>query len=268
LKTIKNRLLEIFSACRDLSVDRILNDRDDAFFPQMERLNRLAAEEVEDREVEALIVDKDLQAPIQKIALLKRMHGLRMEMQQARAIIAGSRPWEILKNFVYYPNYLHLAEMEFEGAKLKAKDRVIFLGSGPLPLSLIALAAGHGIRGIGIEKETVNGELSRQVIARLGLGEQIEIIIGDHYVLPLPHVCNLVMVGAEAIPKREIFSHLALAVPVGMKLSYRIYEKGLRRLFDMDPVGRLPANFKEYRRIRPTPPVNNTSLFAVKVDHP
>jgi hypothetical protein len=267
LETIKKQILEIFGACGDLSADRILNDPDDAFLPQMERLNRLAAEEIEDHQVEALIADMDLQAPIQKIALLKRIHGLRMETQRAQSIVASSHPWEILKRFVYYPNYLQLAQMEIDGAKLKREDRVAFLGSGPLPLSLIAMASGHGIRGIGIEKETVNVELSRKVIDCLGLGEQIEIIHGDHYVLPLPHDYSLLMVGADAIPKQEIFAHLAETIPVGMKISYRIYEKGLRRLFDVDAVGRLPANLKEYRRIRPTPPVNNTSVFAVKVDH-
>jgi hypothetical protein len=267
-ETIKEQILKIFSACRDLSAERILNGPDDVFLPHMEQLNRLAAVEVEDHRVETLVADKDLRAPIQKIAQLKRIHGLRMETQRAHAIIASSSPWKILKRFVYYPNYLQLAEMEFEGARLKRGDRVVFLGSGPLPLSLIALASGHGIRGIGIEKEAVTVELSRKVIACLGLGEQIEIILGDHYVLPLPHEYGLFMVGADAIPKQEIFAHLARALPTGMKLSYRIYEKGLRRLFDVDPVGHLPANLKEYRRIRPTPPVNNTSVFAVRVEHP
>jgi hypothetical protein len=266
LETIKKQILEIYSICRDLSVERILNDQEDVFFPHMERLNRLAAVEVEDHEVDALIADKDLQVPIQKIAELKRIHGLRMETHRAQAIIASHSPWEILRRFVYYPNYIQLADMEFDGAKLKPGDRVIFLGSGPLPLSLITLASGHDIQGIGIEKETVSAELSRKVIACLGLSGQIEIILGDHYAMPLSHEHSLIIVGADAIPKREIFAHLAGALPTGMKISYRIYEKGLRRLFDVDAVGHLPANLKEYKRIRPTPPVNNTSVFAVEID--
>ena len=69
---------------------------------------------------------------------------------------------------------------------------------------------------------------------------------------------------ADALPKDEIFSHLAKALPDGTILSYRIYEKGLRRLLDSQSVFNLPSEFKEYARIRPEPPVNNTSVFIIK----
>lgn len=102
------------------------------------------------------------------------------------------------------------------------------------------------------------------MIAALKLGDKIDIILGDHFVLPLSVPCNLVMVGADAIPKSEIFAHLAQTLPDGMKISYRVYEKGLRRLFDRDHVQALPHPLREYRRIRPQPPVNNTSVFVLK----
>jgi len=72
------------------------------------------------------------------------------------------------------------------------------------------------------------------------------------------------MVGADACPKDEIFAHLAKTVPGGTKISYRIYEKGLRRFMDDQPVAAIPPEFEEYARIRPKPPVNNTSVFLIK----
>jgi hypothetical protein len=158
--------------------------------------------------------------------------------------------------------------MEFGGAELNRGDRVLFLGSGPLPLSLIALVSQHAVKGIGIEQVPAHAELSRKVITSLELSVQIQIIRGNHFVLPLPHQCSLVMVGADAMPKEEIFAHLAKTLPTGTKLSYRIYEKGLRRLFDVQSVFDLPANLREYKRIRPKPPVNNTSVFLVKEPGP
>ena len=267
MKTIKNQILSIFRSCHDLSEKQILDFEDDIFRPYVEKLNQLAALEVEDHEADVLISDRELQPAIQKIARLKRVHGLRVEREQAQAIIHNAAPWETLKGFLYYPNYLQLAEMEFHGADLNRNDHVVFLGSGPLPLSLITMTSQYGVKGIGIEKEPFNANLSREVIASLELSEQIEIISGDHFVLPLPHQVNLVMVGADAIPKDEIFTHLAETLPVRMKFSYRIYEKGLRRIFDTDHVvGKLPFNLREYRRIRPKPPVNNTSVFVIKDD--
>ena len=76
----------------------------------------------------------------------------------------------------------------------------------------------------------------------------------------------LVMVAADASPKDEIFTHLKKTLPSGARLSYRIYEKGLRRLMDNQATLDLPHEFKEYLRIRPEPPVNNTSVFLVKTD--
>ena len=261
---IKKQLRSIFEKCRELTGSRVLDDAEDVFFPHTKTLNQMAALDVDDRQVDALIADSSLKPAIEKIAKLKQIHGLRMERQRAGAIIDSDVPWDMLKGFIYYPNYLGLAEMESDGANLKAGDRVVFLGSGPVPLSLIALVKRRGIQGVGIEKDPVNAELSRRVLEALALGGEIEILQGDHFVLPLSSPCSLIMVGADAIPKEEIFTHLAGALPNGMKLSYRIYEKGLRRLFDRDHMGGLPSGLREYRRIRPQPPVNNTSVFVVK----
>jgi hypothetical protein len=261
---IKQQLLSIFDNCRELTGSRIIDDDKDVFLPHTETLNQLATLDVDDRQVDTLMADSSLKPAIEKIARLKQIHGLRLERQRARAIIDSDTPWDVLKGFIYYPNYLGLAEMESRGADLKAGDRVVFLGSGPVPLSLIALVKRCGIQGVGIEKDPVNADLSRRVLEALALSGEIEIIPGDHFVLPLPSPCSLIMVGADAVPKEEIFTHLAGSLHSGMKLSYRIYEKGLRRLFDRDHVGGLPSELREYQRIRPQPPVNNTSVFVVK----
>ena len=222
--------------------------------------------DVDDHQVDALMADNALRPAIEKIARIKQIHGLRLERQRARAIIDSRDPWQMLKGFLYYRNYIGLAEMESRGADLKVGDRVVFLGSGPLPLSLITLVKRCGIQGVGIERDPLNADLSRRVLDALALGGEIEIVLGDHFVLPISRPCSLIMVGADAVPKEEIFTHLAKTLPNGMTLSYRIYEKGLRRLFDRDHMGVLPSGLREYRRIRPQPPVNNTSVFVVKAD--
>ena len=265
LKNIKEQLLAIFADCREISEQQILDLPEDPFYRQMETLNQMATLDVDDNQVDALVADTSLQPAIAHIARLKRIHGLRLERQRARTIIDSPDPWKELKGFVYYPTYLQLAQMESEGAELKTDDRVVFLGSGPVPLSLIALVKRCGIRGVGIEKDPTNADLARRMLAALALDKEIEVILGDHFSLPLSGDCQLVMVGADAVPKEEIFSHLAATLPGGTRLSYRIYEKGWRRLFEMDhQVGELPRPLKEYRRIRPQPPVNNTSVFLFK----
>jgi len=263
LDTIRNKFLDIYAAIRNLSDVEILNGPDDIFRPHFERLNRLAAIDVNDFLADKIFRDLELQPVIKRISHLKRINGLRMEIEFARSIIAGPDPWVLIEDFVYYPNYLELARMEYQGGNLKRGNRVVFLGSGPLPLSLICLCKQYGIEGVGIEQVPEYVGLSESLIKNLGLAGHILIIQGNHFSLPLDD-CRLIMVAADALPKNEIFSHLAKVLPDGTILTYRIYEKGLRRLLDSQSVFKLPPEFKEYTRIRPEPPVNNTSVFIIK----
>jgi len=99
------------------------------------------------------------------------------------------------------------------------------------------------------------------VLQKLGCSDQIRIIEGNQYTLPLEEKFELIMVAAQAEPKKPIFDHLADVLPAGTKVSYRIYEKGLRRLLDTFSRYELPKAFVEYLRIAPTPPANNTVVF-------
>ncbi len=267
--SICSTLLEICPAIMDLSDEEILSGPSDLEGPY-HRLDVLASLEVEDdveAEVESLLRDPGFRQGLEAVTRLRRVYSLRLEIERARSILDSPDPWETLKGFAFYPNYLTLARTEFEGADLKPGDRVVFLGSGPLPLSLIVLCREHGLEGIGIEREPPWAELSRKVIEKLGLSTRIEILTGDHFSFPLEKECKLVMVAAMAQPKDEIFDHLARVSPPGTKISYRIYEKGLRRLLDIDYSFSPPAKLQEHLRIRPEPPVNNTVVFLTRKAH-
>lgn len=264
LDSIKKQLWDIHIAIRDLTDDEVLNGREGAFRQHFERLQHLIAMDIDDQAADELLCDPELRSATKRISHLKTLNGLRMEIEGAQSIITGPDPWALIRRFPFYPNYQKLARMEYEGAHLKPGDRVVFLGSGPLPLSLICLCKQYGLKGIGIEKVPEYVELSGKLLQNLELTGHIHIVQGDHFKLPVQQTCGLIMVAADACPKDEIFAHLAKALSKGTKLSYRIYEKGLRRLMDDQPVSGLPPEFKEYRRIRPEPPVNNTSVFLVK----
>ena len=73
---------------------------------------------------------------------------------------------------------------------------------------------------------------------------------------------NLIEGGSKLVGKRGQFSTGIFTE--GTKLSYRIYEKGLRRLLDTFSFCEFPEQFEEYLRVQPEPPVNNTVLFVTK----
>ncbi len=176
-------------------------------------------------------------------------------------LLANRNPWKTLKNFTFYPNYLQLARTEYTCSSLKPEDCVLFLGSGSLPLSLITLCYEHGVRGIGIEQDGKRASFSKEVISKLGLSRNIRIIEGNHFCLSLETSFKLYMVAAQAEPKIEIFEHLAKVLPGESKVSYRLYEKGLRKILDGGILSELPFGFEEYLRVQPDPPVNNTVVF-------
>ena len=128
----------------------------------------------------------------------------------------------------------------------------------------MSLYKEYGVKGIGIEQVPEYANLSQKLVKALELTDSVRIISGNHLSLPAHEKVQMVMVGADACPKDKIFTHLAKTLDNGTKLSYRIYEKGLRRLLDDKPVLDIPHEFREYARIRPKPPVNNTSVFLVR----
>ncbi|MFP4088504.1 MAG: nicotianamine synthase family protein [Desulfobacteraceae bacterium] len=196
---------------------------DQIHYAHLKGLNRLTAAPVDDEVVKCLLRDPDLESAIKRISRLKRLNGLRLEEQFSESLLVAPDPQDHLSRFLYYPNYMALARMEYEGADLHPGDRVVFLGSSPLPLTLICLFTGHGIEGVGIEQDEGRAELSRAVIGKLGLEAHIDVICGNHFDLPREIPCDLVMVGADAMPKTEIFPHLARIIEPGRMVSYRIY---------------------------------------------
>ncbi|HIE31074.1 MAG TPA: methyltransferase, partial [Methanosarcinales archaeon] len=221
----------------------------------------LIALDISNGTAEAILSNSGLNSAFDAITAFRSRYTAELETREAESILNSSDPWAALESFTYIPNYIQLARTEYEGARLKAGDSVVFLGSGPLPLSLIVLCRQHGLGGIGVEQEPERAELSRRVLERLELSERIRIIEGNHLMLPMKEMPELIMVAAQAEPKKEIFDHLAELLPAGTKISYRIYEKGLRRILDTFSRYELPERFKECQRVRPTPPVNNTVVF-------
>ncbi len=261
---VKNTFQQIYQAVEKLSDAEITDAAADPFRTHLDRLNQVAALDVDEDVLQRLVEDVELGQMIGRIAHVKRLHSTRLETSQARGIIDSVDPWKSLNNFFYYPNYLELARMECTGAKLNLGENIVFIGSGPLPLSLILLCRLYDVNAIGIEINPQFVSISRELIDRLGLVDRIRIIEGNHFSFPQDNKCKLVMIGAEALPKDEIFNHLANILPGNTIVSYRIFARGLRRLLDDQSRVIVPSVFREFMRVQPEPPVNNTVVFLIK----
>ncbi len=264
-ESIIKELSTMYSVTRDIKDQEILHSPSNRLKTFFRRLDYLAALDLDDKSADEILSAPEFDSALESIVRFRNLYSLRLETENVNSIRDSEDPWDALKRFTHFSNYLQLALTEYQGSGLEPGDGIVFIGSGPLPLSLIMLCHQHGLRGIGIEQEPDRAKLSRRVLMQLGLSDQIEIIEGNHFGLSLDG-CKLVMVAAAAEPKKEIFDHLACVLPAGTKISYRIYEKGLRRLLEAFSFLELPEQFEEYLRVRPKPPVNNTVVFLTKKD--
>lgn len=79
--------------------------------------------------------------------------GARLEMENALKILNSDNPREVLDSFHFYDRYIGLINNESKLAKFNEEKTFLFLGSGPLPLTLIMFNEVFGCKCIGIEQQ-------------------------------------------------------------------------------------------------------------------
>ena len=181
----------------------------------------------------------------------------------ANKIIKSKLPFKTYRKYNYFEAYLNTIKAEVEAGKLSKRDKVIFIGSGPLPSTLIMLYDNYGIESIGIEIIPKVAELSRKLIKSLQLSDKIKIVTGDHFSIKTTKNIKHIIIALAAEPKDEILQWLKPLLSDSTSLSYRFlkYQKSKGNLNDL--VQNTERRFKEYdgykttKIINPAPPSSN-----------
>ena len=126
-----------------------------------------------------ILDDEKMNKALQLIRKFYVYIGARLERENAMKILESDDPKAVLDSFHFYDRYIGLIENEMQLAKFNENKTFVFLGSGPLPLTIIMFNMVTGCKCIGIEQDPDVAELSRKVLKRLDLDEGIEIITGD-----------------------------------------------------------------------------------------
>ncbi len=270
-KYIIEEILGLHRDIRDLSDEEILYGPSDRNGELFRKLDALITLEMDDKTALEILEKKELEPVFTDIIRFRNLYTVKIETEHANEVLADESPWAVLEQFPFYGNYLKLVRTEYEGLGLKPGDRVAFLGSGPLPLTLIVFFRQYRVKSIGIEQNSTRANLSRRLIEKLGLSEDIGIVNGNHLSLDGKDFgpgsdsgFRALMVAAQAESKKDIFEHLLEVMPVGSRISCRVYEKGLRKLLNGNCLLDLPAGFEEQERVLPEPPVYNTVVFLEK----
>lgn len=189
--------------------------------------------------------------------------GARLETENALKILESDNPNKTLDSFHFYDRYIGLINNESQLAKFNKDKTFVFLGSGPLPLTLIMFNKVFGCKCIGIEIQEDVAILSREVLKRLGLDEDIEIVTGDEKVIETLDY-DILMVAALAEPKERIFSNIWEYVDEKTPVIYRTYT-GMRAILYSPVLDKDTRGFHKEVMVLPTGNTNNTSVLIRKI---
>ncbi len=189
--------------------------------------------------------------------------GARLESENALEIIESDDPEATLDTFHFYERYEGLLKNESKLAHFHDDKTFVFIGSGPLPLTLILFRQAFGCKCVGIEIQEDVAELSRKVIDKLGLSEGIEIIVGDENKLKEIDY-DIVMVAAFAEPKDRVFSNVWETVDITTPVLVRTYS-GMRAILYAPLTDKDIRGFHKEIMLLPIGNTNNTSVLLRKV---
>ena len=189
--------------------------------------------------------------------------GARLETENALKILESDNPLETLDSFEFYDRYIGLIENESQLAKFNKDKTFVFLGSGPLPLTLIMFNKVFNCKCIGIEQVPEVAELSRKVLKRLELDNDIQIVVGDETIIETLDY-DILMVAALAEPKDRVFANVWDVVDEKTPVLYRTYT-GMRAILYSPVTEKDTRGFHQEVMLLPRGKTNNTSVLIRKI---
>ena len=210
-----------------------------------------------------ILDDEKMNKALQLIRKFYVYIGARLERENALKILESDDPKAVLDSFHFYDRYIGLIDNERQLAKFNEDKTFVFLGSGPLPLTIIMFNMVTGCKCIGIEQDPEVADLSRKVLKRLGLDEGIEIVTGNEKTIAdLDY--DILMIAAFAEPKDRVFANVWDVVDEKTPVLYRTYT-GMRAILYSPVTEKDTRGFHQEVMLLPKGKTNNTSVLIRKI---
>lgn len=236
----------------------------DEIIPLLDSVEEIAHDQEIDFDSAKHILDDEKMN--EALTLIRKFYvglGARLETDNAKSILKSDDPWKTLESFHFYQRYQGLLRNENQLVKFTPEQKVVFIGGGPLPLTMILLNKIFKAQCVSVEVLPEVAELSRKVIEKLGLESEIEVVLGDETSLRNIDY-TVVMVAALAEPKERVFANVWEVVDTVTPVIYRTYT-GMRAILYSPVTEKATRGFHKEVMILPTGKVNNTSVLIRKV---
>lgn len=231
-------------------------------------LVRISLSPLHSSEAARMLADPVLDAIRENLWRVCARGEFELERQWSTRVVESEDAWAELKRFPYYGNYEKLARLEvaaLQGAAARPLERVLFVGSGPLPLTSILLARHHGLRVDNVEMDERAFRVSRHLSERLGLAHQLgyrhaDVMtcsdLGDYDCVFLA-----ALVGMNPREKTALLQHLGACMKPGALLLARSSARLRALLYPEVDIGRLQP-FLPRMEIHPHDEIVNSVLIA------
>lgn len=212
-----------------------------------------------------------LQVILHDLHQLSGLGETELEFFWAKKIAASAFPSVELEKYPYYHNYEQLTQLEYQSLRVLGERRfskVLFVGSGPLPLTAILLARHFGFTVTCIDRNEEAVAISKKLIEKLNLDHLIEVVhiaILDYTDLAHYDLIFLAaLVGYGQQEKLSIIDHLHRHSRPGALAIIRTAHGGRRLLYPfLDE--RLIKNFLIHAVIEPKNEVVNSIIIVEKM---
>ncbi|HMQ02078.1 MAG TPA: nicotianamine synthase family protein [Candidatus Doudnabacteria bacterium] len=193
-----------------------------------------------------------------------------LEKHWAQLILASPFPMLKLEEYPYFRNYELLTQLEHQSLKVLGErpvSKVLFIGSGPLPLAAIFLAKQYGIAVTCVDRDVDACVLSEQLIKKLRLENLISIVHSDAVSVMQNKVFDAVfvaaLVGTTQEEKLELINKIYNVLRPGSLLIIRTAHGNRRLLYPYLDESQI-ENFKVHAVIHPMNEVINTVIITEK----
>jgi hypothetical protein len=189
-----------------------------------------------------------------------------LELAWARRIAASPSPRDELARFPYAGNYRRLARMELDllaETTDRRPSRVAFVGSGPLPLTSLHVAAELGVPVDNLDRDAAAVALGERVARSLGPAPLTFrcMDVADADLAGYDLVILAALVGAGGPEKRAVLRHLAASMAPGAVLLARS-ARGMRSLLYPPIEPAALAGFELQAVVHPVDEVVNSIVLA------
>ncbi|MBF4469715.1 MAG: methyltransferase [Methanobrevibacter arboriphilus] len=210
-----------------------------------------------------ILDDPKMNKALQLIRKFYVYTGSRLETENAKKILESENPEKTLESFTFFDRYEGLIKNESQLVKFDENKKIVFIGSGPLPLTLIMFNKIFKSKCIGIEMDEEIANLSRKVLKKINMEEKIEIIVGDEKTIQNIDY-DIIMVAALAEPKERVFANVWELINEKTPVLYRTYT-GMRAILYSPVTEKETRGFHKEVMILPTGNINNTSVLIRKI---